>query len=119
MNDDQLLIMILLIHFLGDFALQSDKQAKNKYKVSKDLFSHVFTYSFCWFFASYLYYGNFSTALGFASITFVCHAITDAITSNISKEFFDNEDTHNGFVVIGVDQMLHYIQLYFTFKLLS
>lgn len=111
------LILILLIHFLADFALQTDYQAKNKYKWDVELAQHAGTYSLCWVFGSYVILQDVGIAVVFGIITFVAHFITDGITSNISKKYFDKGDYHNGFVVIGADQVLHYIQLYLTFKL--
>jgi hypothetical protein len=61
------------------------------------------------------YYGKFDMALCFAGITFFAHFATDYVTSRISKKFFDAKDYHNGFVVVGFDQVLHYVQLLATF----
>lgn len=119
MNTDQLFLFILVIHFLADFGLQTHDQATKKSESSKWLFYHVGVYSLIWFFASLIYFNSFGQALGFAAITFVAHFITDYSTSRIGKPFWKSGDLHNGFVVIGFDQVLHYIQLYYTFKLLS
>ena len=114
---EQILLTILLVHFLSDFGLQTHEQAINKSSSDTQLTYHVAIYSFIWLIAANLYL-SFISALGFAIITFIAHWITDYITSRISKEYFAKQDMHNGFVVVGADQMLHYIQLYFTFKLL-
>jgi hypothetical protein len=63
--------------------------------------------------------GAFFMAALFSAVTFVGHTATDYITSRCSKKYFSKNDYHNGFVVIGFDQILHYLQLYFTYKLLS
>jgi hypothetical protein len=47
------------------------------------------------------------------------HFATDYVTSRIAKVFFDSGDYHNGFVVVGFDQILHYIQLFLSYMLLS
>jgi hypothetical protein len=116
---EQLFIFILLIHFLADFALQTDEQAKGKSTSLSWLTKHVGVYSIIWLMASWFYFDNFLPALYFATITFVAHWCTDFITSRIGKPFWDKGDYHNGFVVVGFDQVLHYIQLYYTFKYLS
>ena len=54
----------------------------------------------------------------FALITFIIHTITDYITSREVHKYFDKKDTHNGFIIIGLDQILHYVQIYLTIKLL-
>lgn len=107
-----ILLFILVIHYLGDFILQSDKQAKNKYKGELDMFSHVSTYSFVWLLFTYFMFNDIEKSFQFAIMTFVAHFLTDLFTSNLTKYYADKKDYHNMFVVIGFDQILHYIQLY-------
>lgn len=114
---DQLFVYILLIHFLGDFVLQTDWQAKNKSSSLIALNRHVLGYSTVWGLASYVYLGSISAALSFMFITYIAHFATDYFTSRQVKKYFAKEDHHTGFVVIGFDQVLHYLQLWFTFKL--
>ena len=40
---------IIGIHWLADFVLQTDKQAKGKSKNWSDLLSHTWSYMMCWF----------------------------------------------------------------------
>lgn len=115
---EKLFIYILLIHFLADFGLQTHDQATNKGKSDKWLFYHVGVYSIIWFIASFIWMGDWWIAIHFSFITFCCHFITDWWTSRIGKPFWEKGDYHNGFVVIGFDQILNYLQLYYTFKLL-
>jgi hypothetical protein len=116
---------ILLIHYLADFGLQTHEQATNKGVgnsfFNKWLFYHVGVYSLIWLLAmitikdtsySLTWWGCFY----FSTITFVCHYITDWCTSRVGKNFWLKNDFHNGFVIVGFDQILHYIQLYLTFK---
>lgn len=112
----QLIIFLLFIHFLADFGLQTDDQAVNKSSSGKYLSMHVGVYSLCWLIAMGIWTGSFITAIYFANITFVFHFLTDYFTSRISKSFFDKKDFHNGFVIVGFDQLLHYIQLIFTYQ---
>lgn len=105
------LLLILLVHWLADFCLQTDYQAKNKAQNDMALLYHVSTYTIVWFLASYCMMHDWLKAFGFASMTFTTHYAIDYNTSRLSKQHFDKDDTHNGFVVIGFDQILHYIQL--------
>ena len=126
MNWEFLFIFGLIIHFLGDFALQTDDQSKMKSNgwsiFNTQLFYHVGTYSIIWFLGCL----SIHTMIGFtlrdcvyfSIITFFAHYITDWSTSRIGKPFWKKGDYHNGFVVVGMDQILHYLQLYYTFKLL-
>ena len=115
----QLFLFILLIHFLADFGLQTHEQATKKSSNRLMLFYHVGVYSLIWLIASWFWFDELYLAWLFAGITFASHYITDAITSRISKPFFDKGDFHNGFVVVGFDQILHYIQLWLTFDLIN
>lgn len=112
-------IIILIIHFLADFALQTHEQATKKSESRLFLFYHVATYSLMWFFVI-LGLGYLPIlALFFTLITFISHYVTDYVTSRIGKPFWSSGDLHNGFVVVGFDQVLHYIQLIYTFKLID
>lgn len=118
---------ILVIHWFADFVLQSDEDAKNKSTNILNLTSHVFQYSLVWGILSVLYWGYFvllnstlanTTVLLFGPITFMCHFATDYYTSKANKMLYDSGNTHGFFVSIGFDQLLHYIQLILTYKLL-
>lgn len=107
------IIFILLIHFLADFGLQTHEQSQKKSSSNKFLFYHVAVYSGIWFLAlcGHPYTDGSANILIFTIITFVLHFCTDYVTSRIGKPFWANQDFHNGFVVIGFDQLLHYVQL--------
>lgn len=115
--NEKVLLTILLVHFIADFVMQSDEDAKKKSTDTNALLSHTGIYSLVWMVAAGLFLSPIRIMI-FTIITFIAHTITDYITSRIVKKYFDKQDYHNGFVVIGIDQMLHYIQLYLTFKLL-
>ena len=123
-----IIFSIIFIHWIADFVLQSDKQAKGKSKNWSDLLAHTFTYSTMWVFASCLMLGYVNKgqttswyvihALLFGLITFVCHTITDYFTSRLNSKLWAKGDVHNFFVSVGFDQVLHYIQLFLTFYFL-
>lgn len=120
MIEVKVVIYILLIHFLADFGLQTHEQATNKSVNGKEefLFFHVLTYSLTWLLASFMLFDNVWDVLFFTGITFVGHYCTDYVTSRIGKPFFEKGDYHNGFVVVGADQICHYLQLLGTYMLL-
>ena len=128
---DILIICGLLVHFFADFVFQRDIDAKLKSSKVSNLINHTATYSLIWVFFmiiglnTFLQNNGIYNPLGivvvsilFGIITFIAHTITDFFTSRLVKRFFDKQDYHSGFVVIGFDQILHYLQLYYTFKLL-
>lgn len=114
------LLFIIIVHFVADFVCQTDKMAQNKSKSNYWLTTHVMIYTFvtmvCWIIF-------FLFSLIFIPITvfiliFVMHWITDYITSRISGKLYKKGDIHNFFVIIGFDQVLHYIQLFLVYKYL-
>lgn len=119
MLEYKIFFMILLIHYLADFSLQTSYQAENKSKNNIALLYHVLIYSATWLFVSYffLFNLNLTTALLFTIITFYSHFITDYFTSRLTSSFFNKKDYHNGFLVVGFDQLLHYITLFSTYEL--
>jgi hypothetical protein len=145
---------IIFIHWVADFVLQTDKQAKGKSKNWSDLLSHTGTYSLVWLLAGLIYLGytfidneiqptsNLIPIILFPLITFICHTITDYFTSKLNSRLwneatfwqnsFNKEKygeaycskmsgkyTHNFFVSVGFDQVLHYLQLFLTFYFLT
>lgn len=111
-------ILILLIHFLADFGLQTHDQAINKSSSNKYLLMHVGVYTGVFLAFAFCTMNPWS-ALAFGLITGIFHFATDYTTSRISKPFFESKDFHNGFVVVGADQFLHVAQLLLTYKLLT
>jgi len=130
-----IILLIIFIHWVADFIFQAEEWATNKSKSNVALYKHVITYSTIWYFASSFILGiirpNETTqwyvysSILFFLITFCCHFITDYITSRIvSRKFAKNEygspiPNFGAFTVIGFDQVLHYIQLFGTFYLLT
>lgn len=113
---EQLLLTILISHWIFDFIFQTHKQASRKAVNNAHLWMHVQNYSLCWIPVSAFFVGW--DCFMFFIVTFICHFGTDYVTSRLVKKRFDAGDYHNGFVVIGFDQILHYLQLYLTFKFL-
>jgi membrane-bound metal-dependent hydrolase YbcI (DUF457 family) len=111
-----LILLILFIHWVADFVLQTDEQAKNKSKSFNHLVSHTIIYSACWV-SLIPWLGWYNTAL-FVSITFFCHTVTDYFTSRLNSKLWQEGKVHNFFVSIGFDQLLHFTQLIITFSIL-
>ena len=124
----QLLIFMLLIHFLADFGLQTHEQATKKGEgtsfFNKWLFYHVAVYTIVWGIAFIVLplpevESPIFRWVFFTTYVFVTHYITDWVTSRVSKPFFSNGDFHNGFVVVGFDQLIHYLTLFPVLQLLT
>lgn len=117
---------IILIHWVADFVLQTDNQAKGKSTSWKWLLSHTGTYSLVWlviicflFPADWDFYQRGLYSIYFAGITFVCHTITDYFTSRLNSRLWKEGKIHEFFVSIGFDQVLHYGQIFLTYHLLT
>lgn len=119
MIDVTVIFVILVVHWIADFFIQTHKQATGKSSNWNDLLDHTNNYSMCWIIPAYFLLGNVVSTLVFVSVTFCVHTIQDYFTSRWVKKLFDKKDFHNGFVVIGIDQVLHYTQLIFTYLMLA
>ncbi len=112
------IFIILGIHWLGDFVLQTDWQAKNKSKNDLALLSHTVTYTATWLLLFMCGWDTYSL-LTFMCITFVFHTATDYFTSRLNTRLYEEGKIHYFFVSIGFDQILHYIQLILTYYYLK
>jgi hypothetical protein len=119
---------IIIIHWVADFVCQDEKWALGKSKNWNDLLSHTGTYSLIWFIPTFImiYYFHYSPYLWlFSFITFIAHTITDYFTSRIVSKKFENKHygsaipNFGAFTIIGIDQVLHYVQLFTTYYLLK
>ena len=120
------IFMIIVIHWVADFVLQSDEDAKGKSKYAKNLLNHTALYSFLWLTPLMIYNEvllsdkliGFHLAFDFICITFIFHTITDYFTSRLNAKLWEEKKAHNFFVSIGFDQVLHYVQLFITFYII-
>ncbi len=132
-----LILQIVFAHWVSDFVLQSGWMATNKSHNWSALAAHVVTYTVSMatimlIFITVTAYINmnntglyavlfafFPVAVGYfivmwAVINGVLHFITDAITSRITSKLWQKNDMHNFFVVVGLDQLVHYACLFIT-----
>lgn len=118
-----IIIYYLFAHWVGDFVLQTDEQAKKKSSDIKYLLKHTLTYSLIITFFTYLLIGylpnsHWYTPLIFGFIQFISHTIIDYVTSRLNKKLWELKETHDFFVSIGFDQFIHYIILFESLWLL-
>jgi hypothetical protein len=149
------LLVLLTLHFVGDFLLQTDQMALNKSKSWKALADHVLCYLApftLWCLWAYGRQPLAGSALAFLLVTGAAHYLTDAATSRWTSRLWfidlyprpdeervvDDDQYHPRvfqrfgaypfyariipnrrhwfFVVIGLDQLLHAVQLGLTFQ---
>jgi membrane-bound metal-dependent hydrolase YbcI (DUF457 family) len=112
-------LYILLAHWIADFVLQSDEDAKNKSKNWANLLNHTSIYSlFMTGAIMFLYPISVKSLLLFYLIMLVSHTLIDAVTSRINSKLWAKGKVHNFFVSIGFDQWIHYAVLFTTIKYL-
>ena len=106
----EIIIYLLLLHWIADFVCQTDKMANNKSKNFGFLVLHTFVYSVVMCVGSLLILIPFQILL-FGIGLFFLHGTIDFITSKINKRLWDLKKIHWFFVSIGFDQWLHAIQI--------
>lgn len=98
----EIILLLVWLHFIADFIFQTDVMAMNKSKSFKWLTIHIAIYT-----AFFIFFG-----WKFALFTFAAHWITDALSSRATTYLWSKSQRHNFFVVIGLDQALHYTALF-------
>lgn len=112
-----LILTVIVLHWIGDFVFQSDWMAQNKSKSNKALSLHVLAYTSV-FFVILLPLFSFSNLISYLAVNAALHFVVDHFTSQITARLWAKGDRHNFFVVIGFDQLLHYMCLILTLWIL-
>ena len=110
---------IIWIHFICDFILQTDNMAKNKSSHIGWLGWHIFIYTlyFNMFLAIALHTVDIKVLI-YSIINGLSHFVIDFCTSKATRYLWEKKQTHNFFVVIGLDQALHMSILMYTMFIL-
>lgn len=103
----------LIAHFVGDFVFQRHVWAINKSSSNSALSKHVITYTITLALPCVVFLG-LSTGILVAAINGLFHWLIDYVTSRQTKRLWKQQQVHNFFVVIGFDQLLHYVVLILT-----
>ena len=127
--------ILIVIHTIADFLFQTEDMALGKSKNIWKLLKHTVVYTIVFYLFFVFWYAiNHQTlsemnltisVLWFFPITFICHTITDYITSRITSRLFEKKIYYTGipnfgaFAIIGIDQVLHYAQLFLTYYYLT
>lgn len=103
-----MIYLVLTLHWISDFVLQTDKMAQGKSKSNKWLTYHILAYS-----------APFFVLLGpkYALANGAAHWLIDWATSRINSKLWANKEVHYFFVGVGFDQLLHAVILIATLPL--
>ncbi len=104
------LIVVALCHWLGDFVLQSSKDAQNKGHDVRALAHHVGLYTLAMIPCGLVLLGSdLSSLTRWIPLTFVLHFATDAVTARWTGRFWKAQAWRPFFVTVGLDQAIHLI----------
>lgn len=123
MIDVKIVLVLLFLHWIADFVLQSDTVAKGKSKYTYLLMEHTRLYALAlgsgiFILQSFFGYDMgecFVFAIRFGLITWVFHTAQDYFTSKLNAKLYPK---HSFWVALGFDQFLHFTQLILTYKIL-
>lgn len=107
------ILALLVVHWVADFVLQTDWQAKNKSKNNEALFRHVLVYTYCLTIAAPFIFSTAPVVTGllWLFVNSVAHFATDWRTSRWTSKLWSEGRVHDFFVVVGFDQLIHYSTL--------
>ncbi len=105
--------LILLAHWIGDYAFQTSKMALGKSQHLKWLGIHILTYTGT-LFAFCIFIFSFKTAIVYTLVNGGLHGVTDFFTSKLAARY--NDTPRIFFPILGMDQLIHTITLYVTYQ---
>ncbi|MET1257795.1 DUF3307 domain-containing protein [Flagellimonas sp. DF-77] len=103
-------LIILLAHWLADYALPHAQRSENQRM--KSLLLHVVLYGLVMTATGTLLY-SWQVGLGYGVFNVVLHLLTDLITEKAMRASKGRPKTH--FILHGFDQLVHTACLYWTF----
>ena len=111
----QMIMSVIALHWIADFVLQSDWQAKNKSKNNLALLLHVTIYTVCLAVFGSVFFTNDSWIVYWILGNGAAHFVVDYVTSRINTYLWNKGRIHDFFVMVGFDQLIHYTCLFGSF----
>lgn len=116
----EMILLLLGLHWFGDFICQTRWMANNKSKNLYALSLHVLAYTTVLTLGVFIGTEIMNIPLTahylflFAFVNYGLHWMTDITTSQITKYFWFKQDIYKFFGTIGLDQYIHHICLILT-----
>lgn len=104
-------VMLLVLHWIADFLLQTRWMATNKSSRLDALGLHVAVYTTALGLGAIVIFGAIEAVLWFAAANGVLHFATDFVTSRITSKLWKEQRIHGFFLVVGLDQLIHQVTL--------
>jgi hypothetical protein len=105
--------LLLLAHWIGDFALQSSEMASRKSHSIRWLSLHVLTYGAVLGLFSFVLF-PYHVAWKYLLVNVLLHFITDFFTSKLAAQYQKNLRIF--YPIIGFDQMLHMLAIFWSLQ---
>jgi hypothetical protein len=106
------ILLVIVAHWIADFVCQTDEMATRKSTSIKWLSYHVLTYTAVMFLVLLVFWGHVN--MFWVLLNGVLHWVTDFTTSRITSWLWKQERRHDFFVIVGLDQVIHYACLFIT-----
>ena len=116
MNSSFIFVILLTAHFLGDFVVQTDEQAKNKSKSNIILLQHVLSYMGTMLLLVCVL--NIQVTIAWIALNLIGHFITDWFTSRITARLWASNKIGSFFTVVGFDQWIHVTTLIVSYQVM-
>ncbi len=102
-----------MAHWVGDFVLQTDEQAKGKSISNHWLTQHVIVYTatLAWSILLTSFLFTPVPAMGWVALNGAIHWCVDYVTSRRNAGLWKEGRVHDFFVGVGADQAIHFITL--------
>lgn len=110
------ILLLLLVHTVADFVLQTDRVAQGKSTSNVILWEHVAVYTCSFVPAMLVMGGNFQQSYAWLVLNFLAHFATDFVSSRLTSHLWKKGSRHNFFVTIGFDQLAHATALLATYQ---